>query len=65
MDVIEAIHTRRSIRTYSPRPVERRLIEEVVLGVALYSDQQAIDSTSPFGKAMIQMACVFSELEGR
>src|ERR1700733_306853 len=32
-------------------------------GVALYSDQQAIDSTSPFGKAMMQMACVFGELE--
>lgn len=32
-------------------------------GVALYSDQQAIDSTSPFGKAIIQMACVFGELE--
>lgn len=32
-------------------------------GVALYSDQQAIDSTSPFGKAMIQVACVFGELE--
>jgi len=32
-------------------------------GVALYSDQQAIDSTSPFGKAVIQMACVFGELE--
>jgi DNA invertase Pin-like site-specific DNA recombinase len=32
-------------------------------GVALYSDQQALDSTSPFGKAMIQMACVFGELE--
>jgi DNA invertase Pin-like site-specific DNA recombinase len=32
-------------------------------GVALYSDQQAIDSTSRFGKAMIQMACVFGELE--
>ena len=31
--------------------------------VALYSDQQAIDSTSPFGKAMIQMACAFRELE--
>jgi DNA invertase Pin-like site-specific DNA recombinase len=31
--------------------------------VALYSDQQAIDSTSPFGKAMMQMACVFGELE--
>jgi DNA invertase Pin-like site-specific DNA recombinase len=32
-------------------------------GVALYSDQQAIDSTSPFGKAMMQMVCVFGELE--
>src|ERR1700686_3069738 len=31
--------------------------------VALYSDQQAIDSTGPFGRAMIQMACVFGELE--
>ena len=27
------------------------------------SNQQAIDSTSPFGKAMMQMACVFGELE--
>jgi DNA invertase Pin-like site-specific DNA recombinase len=26
-------------------------------------DQQALDSTSRFGKAMIQMACVFGELE--
>src|SRR3984885_4234192 len=32
-------------------------------GVAIYSDQQAIDSTSLFGKAMMQMACVFGELE--
>ena len=31
--------------------------------MALYSDQQAIDSTSPYGRAMIQMACVFGELE--
>jgi DNA invertase Pin-like site-specific DNA recombinase len=31
--------------------------------VALYSDQQAIDTTSPYGKAMIQMAVVFAELE--
>jgi nitroreductase len=34
MDVIEAIHTRRSIRSYAPRPVERRLIEEVVWDAA-------------------------------
>jgi len=32
-------------------------------GVAIYSDQQAIDSTSSFGKAMMQMACVFGELK--
>jgi DNA invertase Pin-like site-specific DNA recombinase len=32
-------------------------------GVALYSDQQAIDSSSPTGRAMIQMASVFGEQE--
>src|ERR1700727_4108427 len=31
--------------------------------VALYSDQQAIDSTTPMGRAMIQMASVFGEQE--
>ena len=31
--------------------------------MALYSDPQAIDSTIPFGKAMMQMAYVFGELE--
>ena len=30
-------------------------------GVALYSDQQAIVSTTPIGRAMIQMASVFGE----
>jgi nitroreductase len=34
MDVIDAIHTRRSIRSYAPRPVERQLIEEVVWDAA-------------------------------
>jgi DNA invertase Pin-like site-specific DNA recombinase len=43
--------------------VANALAELDAAGVALYSDQQAIDSTSPFGKAMIQMACVFGELE--
>jgi DNA invertase Pin-like site-specific DNA recombinase len=43
--------------------VSTAMAEMDVAGVALYSDQQAIDSTSPFGKAMIQMACVFGELE--
>jgi DNA invertase Pin-like site-specific DNA recombinase len=43
--------------------VASAMAEMDVAGVALYSDQQAIDSTSPFGKAMMQMACVFGELE--
>src|ERR1700733_2091884 len=44
-------------------PVATAMAEMDAAGVALYSDQQAIDSTSPFGKAMMQMACVFGELE--
>jgi DNA invertase Pin-like site-specific DNA recombinase len=32
-------------------------------GVALISEQQGVDGTSPFGKAMMQMATVFAELE--
>jgi nitroreductase len=34
MDVIEAIHGRRSIRSYAPRSVERDLIESVILDAA-------------------------------
>jgi len=34
MDAIEAIHTRRSIRSYASRPVERHLIESVILDAA-------------------------------
>jgi len=43
--------------------VANAMAELDAAGVALYSDQQAIDSTSPFGKAMMQTACVFGELE--
>jgi DNA invertase Pin-like site-specific DNA recombinase len=32
-------------------------------GVSLYSDQQGIDSTTPMGRAMLQMASVFGEQE--
>ncbi len=34
MDVIEAIHGRRSVRSYDPRPVGRELIESVILDAA-------------------------------
>jgi hypothetical protein len=43
--------------------VANAMAELDAAGVALYSDQQALDSTSPFGKAMIQMACVFVALQ--
>jgi Resolvase, N terminal domain len=39
--------------------VANALAELDAAGVALYSDQQAIDSTTPMGRAMIQMASVF------
>jgi DNA invertase Pin-like site-specific DNA recombinase len=43
--------------------VANALAELDAAGVALYSDQQAIDSTTPIGRAMIQMASVFGEQE--
>jgi DNA invertase Pin-like site-specific DNA recombinase len=43
--------------------VANSLAELDAAGVALYSDQQAIDSTTPTGRAMIQMASVFGEQE--
>ena len=41
--------------------VANALAELDAAGVALYSDQQAIDSTTPMGRAMIQMASMFGE----
>jgi DNA invertase Pin-like site-specific DNA recombinase len=43
--------------------VANALAELDAAGVALYSDQQGIDSTSPIGRAMLQMASVFGEQE--
>ena len=34
MDVIDAIHGRRSVRSYQPEPVPRELIESVILDAA-------------------------------
>ena len=34
MDVLEAIHGRRSVRSYDPKPVEHDLIESVILDAA-------------------------------
>ena len=47
----------------SVQHVSAAMAELDAAGVALYCDQQAIDSTTPYGKAMIQMAVVFAELE--
>ena len=43
--------------------VANALAELDAAGVALYFDQQAIASTTPMGRAMIQMASVFGEQE--
>ena len=53
MDVIEAIYKRRSVRSYEPRPVERDLIENLILDAA--------QAPPPFrGKS----PCVFNVVEG-
>jgi DNA invertase Pin-like site-specific DNA recombinase len=43
--------------------VAKAMAELDVAGVALISEQQGIDATGPFGRAMMQMATVFAELE--
>lgn len=43
--------------------VSQALAELDAAGVGLYSDQQALDSSTPMGRAMIQMAAVFGEQE--
>ncbi len=53
MDVIEAIHGRRSIRAFDPRPVERHLVEEIIWDAA--------QAPPPFSG---QVPWVFTVLEG-
>jgi DNA invertase Pin-like site-specific DNA recombinase len=43
--------------------VAQAMAELDTAGVALISEQQGIDGTGPFGRAMMQMATVFAELE--
>ena len=47
MDVIEAIHTRRSIRSYSPRLVERELIEDIIWDAAQAPPRSAGNNPGP------------------
>ena len=68
MDVIEAIHTRRSIRAYSPRLVEREAIEDIIWDAAQapppFSGQlpwtfnvvQGVDRISAYGDEALQYA---------
>jgi DNA invertase Pin-like site-specific DNA recombinase len=43
--------------------VATALAELEAAGVAIYADKEAMDATTPHGKAMLQMAAVFAELE--
>ena len=43
--------------------VATALAELEAAGVATYADKEAVDATTPHGRAMLQMAAVFGELE--
>jgi DNA invertase Pin-like site-specific DNA recombinase len=47
----------------SVQHVAQAMAELDTAGVALISEQQGIDGTGPFGRAMMQMATVFAKLE--
>lgn len=47
----------------STAAVAAALAELEAAGVAIYADKEAMDATTPHGKAMLQMAAVFAELE--
>jgi DNA invertase Pin-like site-specific DNA recombinase len=42
--------------------VAAALAELETAGVAIYADKEAMDATTPHGRAMLQMAAVFAEL---
>ena len=48
----------RSTATVAAAPAELE-----AAGVAIYAEKEAMDATTPHGKAMLQMAAVFAELE--
>jgi DNA invertase Pin-like site-specific DNA recombinase len=43
--------------------VATALAELEAAGVSIYADKEAMDATTPHGRAMLQMAAVFAELE--
>ena len=47
----------------STATVAGALAELEAAGVAIYADKEGMDATTPHGKAMLQMAAVFAELE--
>ena len=47
----------------STAAVTTALAELDAAGVAIYADKEAMDATTPHGRAMLQMAAVFAELE--
>jgi DNA invertase Pin-like site-specific DNA recombinase len=47
----------------STATVSAALVELEHVGVAVYADKEGMDATTPHGRAMLQMAAVFAELE--
>ncbi|ATQ42593.1 nitroreductase family protein [Caulobacter mirabilis] len=55
MDAIEALHERRSIRDYQPRPVERALVEAVILD-AVQAPSTPVSGAEPWTFLVIEGA---------
>jgi len=53
MDVLEAIHSRRSIRKYRPDAIDRTLIEEL-LYAAVQAPTPPASSTTPWALCVIE-----------
>lgn len=47
----------------STAAVTGAMVELEHVGVAIYADREGMDATTPHGRAMLQMAAVFAELE--
>lgn len=55
MHTVDAIHTRRSVRAYQPRPVDRHLIEEILWDAA-QAPTPSVSGAEPFTFVVIEGA---------
>jgi nitroreductase len=64
MDTISAIHSRRSIRDYQPRPVDRTLLSEILWDAA-QAPTPPVSGPDPFAFIVIEGAARVADCGGR